>query len=335
MPLFDDIRHIKKIYKAAIMSKPNVVGVGTGFKNTNGQVTNQLSIITLVRQKLPSAQLSPEHRIPDTLDGIATDVFEVGDVLPQLTNSEHIRPAAGGVSIGHQAISSGTFGGVVRDRRYNTRLILSNNHVLANTNNAHLGDPILQPGPALGGRLQQDLIGYLARYVTLKFVDDPSISSTPSSLVRLALGVSRLLNLKDWQKQLEAMLQTYNLVDAAVARPMDENAILDEIQNIGLVRGAVTPTLGMQVRKSGRTTGLTSGKIVVLDSTITIRYGINRSARFEDQIITSPMSQGGDSGSLVVFGDPPRAVGLLFAGSTQATVINPIHAVLQHLDVII
>jgi hypothetical protein len=332
MPLYDDI---KEVHKEEILAKPNVVGIGTGFKNTAGQTTRQLSIITLVRQKLPIAQLAAEHRVPDSLDGVPTDVIEVGDVLPQQTNAEHIRPAPGGVSIGHPAITSGTFGGVVRDRRFNTRLLLSNNHVFANANAAHLGDPILQPGPSHGGQQPLDIIGYLARFVPIKYVGDPSTSSAPPGMLRLALSLSRLLKLKDWQKRLETMLQIYNLVDAAVARPVDENAILDEIQNIGRVRGAVTPVLGMQVRKSGRTTGLTSGTIVVLDSTITISYGPNRSARFEEQIITSPMSQGGDSGSLVVFGDPPRAVGLLFAGSTQATIINPIQAVLQQLDVII
>jgi hypothetical protein len=45
------------------------------------------------------------------------------------------------------------------------------------------------------------------------------------------------------------------------------------------------------------------------------------------------MSQGGDSGSLVVAGDSLQAVGLLFAGSDQSTVINPIQAVLDCLEV--
>jgi hypothetical protein len=35
------------------------------------------------------------------------------------------------------------------------------------------------------------------------------------------------------------------------------------------------------------------------------------------------MTQGGDSGSLVVAADSLQAVGLLFAGSEQSTIINP------------
>ena len=57
MALYDDIRYIKEIHKEEILAKTNVVGVGTGFKNTAGLVTNQLSIVTLVRQKLPASML--------------------------------------------------------------------------------------------------------------------------------------------------------------------------------------------------------------------------------------------------------------------------------------
>ena len=58
-------------------------------------------------------------------------------------------------------------------------------------------------------------------------------------------------------------------------------------------------------------------------------------AQFENQIVSTPMSQGGDSGSLLVDADSRRAVGLLFAGSSQATVFNPIQTVLDALGVTI
>jgi len=46
------------------------------------------------------------------------------------------------------------------------------------------------------------------------------------------------------------------------------------------------------------------------------------------------MSQGGDSGSVLVtrFGET-KAVGLLFAGSDQATIYNPIQRVLNGLEI--
>jgi hypothetical protein len=70
----------------------------------------------------------------------------------------------------------------------------------------------------------------------------------------------------------------------------------------------------------------------VLQATVDIRYG-ERSARFEDQIVSTGMSKPGDSGSLLVAGEALQAVGLLFAGSDQATIYNPIAAVLRALDV--
>jgi hypothetical protein len=89
----------------------------------------------------------------------------------------------------------------------------------------------------------------------------------------------------------------------------------------------------MGVRKSGRTTGFTTGEVTVLEATVSVSYGPGRTATFENQIVAGPMSQGGDSGSLVVAADSLQAVGLLFAGSEQSTIINPIQAVLDCLEV--
>jgi hypothetical protein len=69
--------------------------------------------------------------------------------------------------------------------------------------------------------------------------------------------------------------------------------------------------------------------------TISVEYGDGLSARFDNQVITTPISQGGDSGSLVVAGDSLHAVGLLFAGSEQSTIFTPIQTVLDTLKVTI
>jgi predicted ATP-dependent Lon-type protease len=89
----------------------------------------------------------------------------------------------------------------------------------------------------------------------------------------------------------------------------------------------------MAVRKSGRTTGFTTGEITVIEATVTVCYGSGKDAVFENQLIMGPMSQGGDSGSLIVAAGSLQAVGLLFAGSEQSTIANPIQAVLNCLDV--
>ena len=89
----------------------------------------------------------------------------------------------------------------------------------------------------------------------------------------------------------------------------------------------------MGVRKSGRTTAFTTGTITVLEATIDVTYGEGRIARFEGQIVSTPMSQGGDSGSLLVAADSLQAVGLLYAGSNQATIFNSIGDVLAALSI--
>jgi hypothetical protein len=57
-----------------------------------------------------------------------------------------------------------------------------------------------------------------------------------------------------------------------------------------------------------------------------ISYREAGNARFRDQIIATDMSAGGDSGSLVLTLDG-TAMGLLFAGSPQATIINHLQSV--------
>ena len=60
-----------------------------------------------------------------------------------------------------------------------------------------------------------------------------------------------------------------------------------------------------------------------------------KTARFVGQLISGAMSQGGDSGSLIVDKTENKAVGLLFAGSPLATIFTPIDAVLAELKVTI
>ena len=104
-------------------------------------------------------------------------------------------------------------------------------------------------------------------------------------------------------------------------------------RNIGQVTGTIAPYLGMKVRKSGRTTGLLESTIKYLHAIITVDYGEGRKATFQDQTVTGYMSAGGDSGSLGVDGSSNEAFGLLFAGSSQTTIFNPIDKVIDALSI--
>ena len=113
---------------------------------------DEVCVVALVRRKRPPTALGPEALVPSEIDGVPVDVLEVGDLRAQVDRKARLRPAPGGVSLGHYQITAGTFGCVVRDQASGARLLLSNNHVLANGNEASPEDPILQPGTADGGR---------------------------------------------------------------------------------------------------------------------------------------------------------------------------------------
>lgn len=306
---------------------PNVVGVGAGAKWTNGQPTGEPAVVVLVAQKLPKDQLSDADMIPEKLGDMQTDVLAVGHLFaggePQIgaqTLAQRLRPVEGGYSVGHFAITAGTVATCVYDMlpggnttsnppRHGIGIppryyILSNNHVLANSNDAKPGDAILQPGPFDGGTNPADRIAALSRFIPITF----------SPAVPLILHS--------------------NLVDAAIAegqfRDLDR-----EIYWNGYVRGwrrKADVTVGTLVKKTGRTTNFTTGRITAIGATVDINYGGGRVARFRDQIILTNMSAGGDSGSLILTLDNV-AVGLLFAGSSLATIANQIEHVRSLLRV--
>jgi len=83
-----------------------------------------------------------------------------------------MRPAPGGVSVGHFAITAGILGCFARGRtapRSNRVLIRSNNHVLANSNAGPVGANILQPGHFDGGQNPADRIAILEQLVPINF----------------------------------------------------------------------------------------------------------------------------------------------------------------------
>lgn len=341
MAEIQEISELRKSNQTAMLKKRNVIGVGVALKETAGQKTSDLSLTVLVQEKMAKQEISEKDLIPDKIDGIPTDVVRVGKVVAFNSHQSRHRPCPAGVSLGHFAITAGTYGAPVRDAVSGELLMLSNNHVLANSNDARIGDTILQPGAADGGKDPQDRFATLLRFVPIQYQNDPGgggdddddqcaiarfISSLLNSFARMSGSKTRL---KPIRPQTVA-----NLVDAAVAKPVDADYLLEDILKIGPVSGTTPAEINMAVKKSGRTTALTEGAITVLDTTIDVGYGGSRVATFEHQILTADMSNPGDSGSLLVSNDN-KAVGLLFAGSDSVTVYNPIESVLSLLSITI
>jgi hypothetical protein len=288
-----------------------------------------LGLVVSVTHKADVSALAVKDLVPRALDGVKTDVVETGvfralDVDPRGRWRPVVPP---GVSVGHPGVTAGTFGCLVR--RGDEVFILSNNHILADVNEGKPGDPILQPAVADGGTAD-DRVATLADYVPIDFgTSEPECSiaeliTKTLNYVAGAFGSSH---------QLQAVKKTpgVNRVDAALARPISPDVVKNEILVIGAPVGVGTVTLGMEVQKMGRTTGYTTGRVTQIDVTVRIDYE-GPSALYAGQIIASPMSQGGDSGSAVLDMDD-RIVGLLFAGSDAATIINPIDEVFSALNV--
>lgn len=304
------VQEVKKARERELLPLPNVRGVGVGYKEVGGQRTGELAVVVYVERKVPEADLgggvvprvlgaataarvvpTAPREEPQTITfpprEVPTDVQEIGQVRA-LSFTDRLRPVKPGYSLGHYAITAGTFGCLVRDVRALGRVyILSNNHVLANSNAATLGDPVLQPGPFDGGTFPEDTLAHLARFVPIRF-NDP---------------------------------EAFNLVDAALAFPVDMRDVVASVVALGVPKGSAEATLDMPVTKSGRTTQTTVGTVTGIDVTVVVSYGEAGDAYFRNQTLTTDMSQGGDSGSLLL-NEEGLAVGLLFAGSDVVTIHN-------------
>jgi hypothetical protein len=290
-----------------LMAIEGVVGTAVGL-NPGGQ----LAVAVLLERPGVGG-------IPQQLEGVPVHPVVTGEfyALPKPQGkpgggtridrtARFSRPVPIGVSTGHPAITAGTIG--CRVTKGNQVYALSNNHVYANQNLAKRGDPAIQPGTYDGGSSPADDIGNLADFELIVFYDyyNPPVP-IPTNTIDAAIALSSTDNL-------------------GKATPSD---------GYGTPKSATTTAyINQKVKKYGRTTGLTNGRITGLNATVNVGYdgGV---ARFVGQIIIGPgnFSAGGDSGSLIVTQTGNNPVGLLFAGSPSYTVANPINAVLDAFNV--
>ncbi len=331
-----DARRALEERRDDLLDRRNVVAVGVGRKVVAGEETDELAIVASVIAKRPRETLPPGELVPPTVDGVPTDVVRTGPIFAFQNPRDRFRPAPGGVSLGHASITAGTLGCLVR--KQGRLYILSNNHVIANSNDAAVGDPILQPGSADGGRNPADLIARLSEWVPIEFEGGDGGGGSPCAIAGAAAGIlntaAAAVGSRTRLRPVRvdaAPAAAANLVDCAIAEPLDEADVSPEILQIGSIAGLAEGTLGMSIKKSGRTTGLTTGTIQQIDVTVQVSYGPGRVATFVDQLLAGPISQGGDSGSAVL-NDANQLVGLLFAGSINTTIINRIQNVFSALQ---
>jgi hypothetical protein len=74
---------VKNAHEAELMSMPNVVGVGIGFRQKGGVRADEVALVVMVTQKLSPSLLAPDDAIPAVIDGVPVDVQEVGVIRAQ------------------------------------------------------------------------------------------------------------------------------------------------------------------------------------------------------------------------------------------------------------
>lgn len=266
-----------------------------------------------VSEKVPEDELDEEDLIANALRDldVETDVVSVGgDITPEVLNprydpdiyplsgpTKRHRPVEDGVSeinAKSTAATAGWYPAKVVDTdaaRWDggvyvgDRVRLSNNHVYARSNEAELGEDIIQPSPRDGGSLPGDRIGSLAGYV-------PVENGVTVDIAARTLDAAE---------------------ESAVKHDLDDHYGTGVLRDYSELRYS-------EVVKTGRTTGVSTGTVLATGATVNVRYPTGQ-VRLRDCLMTTAMSRGGDSGSDVFAETTGDYVGALFAGSPTSTII--------------
>jgi hypothetical protein len=187
-----------------------------------------------------------------------------------------------------------------------------------------------QPGPYDGGTMS-DRIGVLHRFIPLVRGEEISDCQVAQNMAR---SLNRLMQIfkPNYGVRLYKRQSTENVVDCALCKPDNPEFISPEIYEIGKITGLEQVSPGISVEKSGRTSGLTSGRVSAVGVTLQVQISETEIGWFSEQVVCDMNSQPGDSGSLIV-NNNKKAVGLLFAGSDKFTIFSPIENVCKNLGV--
>ena len=309
-----------------IKDKKNVVGYSKKLRKRikDGREVEEEVIRIYVSTKVDPALLDLKNLIPQEVEGVPTDVVEIGEMkalnLHPQAHVTRVRPLVAGVSIGNWAITAGTLGWFFKDGR-GREMLGSNAHVFAE-------DPlkpsshekrIVQPGRYDQGKVPEDIVGTYYWHQPLS----GSECALSNAITGLLNGASALLGRKT---RFELTLAEMAKIDFAVAEPTTDYELklytADEFEGfIGLgfagsnqasffckaqhIRDAgwtpisktIMPvTVGETIHKIGRTTEYTSGQVVDDSAYGRVNYGGLNYVEFDDVILTTAMLEGGDSG---------------------------------------
>jgi len=261
-----------------------------------------------------------KQRVPRSFEGYAVRTEVTGkiqafstQVVEPLTGVSaerrgKVSPLVGGISLSAYVTEGGgyyLYAGTLSMVTYNDK-ILSNAHVIAMNPGTYeflaTGTPILQPGSADGGSLV-NRVGALDKYIPINFAPNAK-NYADAAIGSIGVGVN--------------------------ASPGEQFSETGDYW----IEGWTNVSAGDTVRKSGRTTGVTTGGVRYTNVAVVVSYG-SKSAYFADQIIVNEdnwsFAQPGDSGSAV--DKDGKFVGLLFAGSAGYAVICKAKYIIDGLSI--
>ena len=304
------VADVQERHTTDLMSVPGVVGTATSV-DANGH----LAVMVMTDHALGAG------RLPASVEGVPVFEEVTGKIVAMSVADHQVKQAppiqmgtSGGwrYDLANGYCCGGTLGSCVK--KGTTQYVLSNYHVLeadivsgGNGRIAQAGDPVVQPG----------------------LID---VNCTAAN----AQNVASLSGIKS--------LPSSN-VDCAIASVISGQVRTDgSILEVGTISAStVGASVGQAVKKSGRTTGLSRSTVSGLNATVSVQYenecagGNSFVKTFTGQIVIknrgSRFLNSGDSGSLMVqdVSTNPKAVGLLFAGSSTSAIANPIGQVLSFL----
>jgi hypothetical protein len=301
---------------------------GAAFKAVSGSAPSEQDLEIDVVEAGSTFSATPALRVAQSQRG------SFGGPPPSVDLQKRFEAIRGGIGITNpvgsypEFLSVGTLGFFVSDaagRRY----LVSNNHVIANENDARKGNAIVQPG-------------------TLDLTDTELEMMDTLDRLRDRLRIAKLSAWVEIVFPTDSSVE-FNEVDCAIAELEQDRRSIAEIGRVGL--GGVSRGLAPRYRidtesgrvrgsprvyKAGRTTGWTEGEVVALEVMVDVEYGAGV-ARFRNQIAIrptqdngGPFSAAGDSGS-GIYNAEHKLVALLFAGSATRTLANPATSVIRAL----
>jgi len=309
-PMVQSVMAVQDRHTARLMADPEIIGTATTLTDDG-----RLAVMVLATTDKAA------KGIPSELDGVPVVVHRTEKIVAMKTTAvSHTAKQTPPIQLGTSGgwrydlangyCCGGTLGSLIQVG--GQKRILSNYHVFeadivsgGNSRVAQTGDPVIQPG----------------------LIDVGCVASSAQDVATLVVSHSIPNNNVD--------CSSATIIPGMVR---DDGAIL-EVGTISATTAAAY--VGQKVKKSGRTTGLTRSTVSALNGTVSIAYenecagGEAFTKTYTGQVfVTQKASKflaGGDSGSLMVedLATNPKAVGLLFAGSSSLAIANPIGQVLS------